>query len=175
MHLTFEQRVACDRDRLWRFHNDPDNLARLLARWKAFRMVSHEGRVTPGARLVVAERIGGLEQVLTFVHDLYEPPDPSDPGRPARFGERQVAGPFATYVHVHEFLAEPGGEAGAGPGRGAVAGESEGTRIIDRLDVRLRGRYGGEAITRAVVGPRLRRFFACRHAALERLLSEGAL
>ena len=157
--LTCEQRVEVGREALWRFHNDPDNLARLLAAWKPFRMVSHEGHVRPGARLVVAERLWGLDQVLTFVHDVFEPPDPDHPGRPARFGERAVAGPFTTYVHVHEFHAE---------GDGA-------SRVVDRVEVLLRARYGGAAVTRLVVAPRLRRFFACRHRALERLVRQGAL
>lgn len=150
MHFEFERRFLLPRERLFAFHENPDNLALLMQSWPTFRMVSHSGHIGPGAITEVRERMGPVWVSMTFEHFLYEPPD--------RFGERQVRGPFQQFVHVHEFLLAGGG-----------------TLLRDRIDLRLPWYLGGELAMRLLVAGRMRRFFAYRHAELERLIHEGVV
>jgi hypothetical protein len=148
VRLEFEHRVAAPPDRVFAFHEDPANLAVLLERWRAFRLRRAARSIRPGSVTAVTERLFFLPIRMEFEHDLYEPP--------RCFGEHQRRGPFARFVHVHEFEPLEGG-----------------TLLRDRLDVALRPAFGGELVTRILVAPRLRRFFAVRHRALDRLFGAG--
>jgi len=95
VQLSFEHTVAAPREKLFEFHLDPANLALLLAGWKGFELLSHDGHIRPGSRVRVRQRVGWLTHTMTFEH----------------FGERQVEGPFARFEHVHEFSPTAGGTA----------------------------------------------------------------
>lgn len=149
MRLCFEQRVAAQRERVFAFHTDPANLARLLEGWDGFELGAHAGHIRPGARVDLHQRVGPVRWGFSFEHFVLEPPQ--------RFGERQVRGPFARLEHVHEFE-EQGGA----------------TLIVDRVDFALPWSLGGRAADRAIAAPILRRFFAFRAEAYGRLAAAGA-
>ncbi len=149
MKLHFEHRVAAPREEVFHFHEDPSNLAVLLAGWRTFRLIDHRGSILPGSVTAISEHLLGIPFRMEFEHDLHEPP--------VRFGEHQTQGPFERFVHVHEFLSAEGG-----------------TLVRDSLEVRLRSALGGELVTRALVAPRMRRFFRCRHRALDRIFGRLA-
>lgn len=150
MDLCFEQSVPVPREALFAFHSTPANLALLLEGWSGFEMIEHAGHIRPGSRVRVAQRVAGLRHEMCFEHFVLEPP--------ARFGERQVGGPFTRFEHVHEF-AEQGGA----------------TRIVDRVSFELPLHLGGRAAERWVVAPTLRRFFEFRRGAYQRLAAAGRL
>jgi ligand-binding SRPBCC domain-containing protein len=149
MKLCSDQRVAAPRERVFAFHTDPANLARLLEGWSGFELAAHAGHIRPGARVEVRQRVGPLWCDFSFEHFVLEPP--------RRFGERQVCGPFTRFEHVHEFEERDGA-----------------TLIVDRVDFALPWRLGGRAAELAVAAPFLRRFFAFRAAAYGRLAAAGA-
>jgi ligand-binding SRPBCC domain-containing protein len=148
--LTFEHVFDISAANLFAFHENPSNLALFLRGWTTFRMVANDGHIRVGSVTRVQERIGPVWVPMTFEHFVYEPP--------VRFGERQVRGPFKKLEHIHEF-------------------ESAGSRTIlrDALDVLLPWYLGGSIATRLFVAPKFRRFFAYRHAEMERLLRAGEL
>ena len=150
MKLSFERTFPIAAPDLFAFHENPDNLAVLLRGWPTFQMISNDGHIRVGSTTRVRERLGPIWIPMTFEHFVYEPP--------CRFGERQVAGPFRKMEHVHEF-------------------ESAGARTIarDLIDVTLPWYLGGDLAVRLFVVPKFRRFFAFRHAAIDRLLAAGRL
>ncbi|MEK8024345.1 MAG: SRPBCC family protein [Candidatus Hydrogenedentota bacterium] len=145
--MQFERVFAVPRTQLFAFHENPDNLALLLRGWTAFRMIANDGHIRVGSITRVEERIGPVRVAMTFEHFVYEPP--------SRFGERQIRGPFAMFEHIHEFLPA-----------------ESGTILRDRIDVRLPWYLGGSLTVKLFVAPKLRRFFAFRHAELQRLVRE---
>jgi len=152
MNIQFEHAFDFDMppERLFAFHENPDNLALLLRDWPTFRMISNDGNIRVGAVTRIQEQMGLVWVPLTFEHFVYEPPH--------RFGERQVRGPFRKFEHIHEFVAS-----------------GLGTVLRDVLDVRLPWYLGAGLAMRLIVAPKLRRFFAFRHAELERLVREGVV
>ena len=71
---------------------------------------------------------------------------------PVRFVDRQLAGPYAQWIHLHEFSAERGG-----------------TRMVDRVDYVLPlGRLGRLGLP--LVRRQLDRIFDFREATIQRLL-----
>lgn len=150
MELCFEQSVLVPRAALFAFHSTPANLALLLEGWSGFEMLEHAGHIRPGSRVRVAQRVAGLRHEMCFEHFVLEPP--------ARFGERQVDGPFERFEHVHEFT-----ELGAA------------TRIVDRVSFELPLHLGGRAAERWIAAPTLRRFFEFRRGAYQRLAAAGRL
>ncbi len=151
MEIEFSVRLPVAREPLFAFHSNPDNLSVLLEGWKGTEVFSTQGHIRPGARVEVLERVGPLAIHLVFEHFLLEPPH--------RFGERMVKGLFTCFEHVHEFE--------------DVEGDPGATVVHDRIKVELPWWLGGALATRSVVAPRLRRFFAHRHRAYERLAAEG--
>ena len=77
---------------LFAFHERPDALALLTPAFPPIRVVQHVGGIEAGARVVL--RVG---LVITWValHTAYE--------RDRLFVDEQMAGPFALWVHRHEF------------------------------------------------------------------------
>ncbi len=149
MRLRFEQVVPVERSRLFEFHSNPANLSVLLEGWQGFELVEHAGSIRPGSRVRLRQKVGPVAHELLFEHFVLEPP--------RCFGERQVAGPFARFDHVHEFHEVP-----------------EGTRIVDRVDFALPWFLGGPLAERWVAAPMLTRFFEFRRAAYRRLAESGS-
>jgi ligand-binding SRPBCC domain-containing protein len=150
MYLEFEHTFDMSAAELFAFHENPANLALLLRGWPMSRVVRHAGHIHLGAVTVVQERVGPFWVSMTFEHFLDEPP--------RRFGERLERGPFSKFEHIHEFV-------------------PAGSRAIlrDRLEVSVPWYLGGWLTMKLLVAPKLRRFFAYRHAELERLIQEGAV
>ena len=149
--LIFEQRVACPRQPLFAFHQDPGHLADLLRGLTGFRVLRHEGNIAPGSETWTEQMmLGFVPVVLGFRHTDLDPPH--------SFQERIIHGPFSRFVHRHEFEAR-----------------GEETIVRDQLDVGVPLHFGGELAMRVLLGPWMRSFFALRHLALEELIAEGAM
>ena len=143
MASTFASSVLIDAPvaDVFRFHERPDALSLLTPAFPPVRLVQQSGGIQAGARVVL--RVGW---VITWValHTVYV--------KDRLFVDEQVQGPFARWVHRHEFE-EAGGR----------------TRLTDRVTYLLRG---GALLTRAAspaVRLGLTRMFAHRHAVTKRI------
>jgi ligand-binding SRPBCC domain-containing protein len=130
-------------ERVFAFHERADALDLLSPAFPRVRVLSRTGGLLPGARVEL--QIGPFRWVA--VHTAYE--------RNRLFVDEQVEGPFARWIHRHEFENTAGG-----------------TRLTDRVDYRLRGgavfqRLFGWAVTFG-----LERMFAQRHAVTRRQCHE---
>jgi len=151
MHLCFENTIPVSRPVLFAFHEEPQNLARLHQGGCALRLLRHGGNIHVGSRTWFEITVAGVVPVvLGFEHILYDPPH--------RFAEQMVHGPFARFVHIHDFE-----EAGCG------------TLVRDRLDITLPPHYGGEWAMKTLIAPALEQTFTGRAAALERLANTGVI
>ena len=141
----FEHSLCVPQTRLFEFHEDPASLAVLLEGWPGFRLLHHDGRITPDSETWVEVMVAKcIPMVMGFRHTVYEPP--------RRFAERLIHGPFRIFEHIHSFE------------------DKSGVMLVhDRVRLALSWPYGGLSATRALVLPALRRFFAFRHAAMDRL------
>src|SRR5262245_17591454 len=96
MEFHFTSFVTAPLAETFRFHEDPANLEVLHHECRSLRLLHHEGGIQVGAmtwfEITVAHVV---PVVLAFRHTQYEPP--------LRFGEEVVHGPFAHFVHRHEF------------------------------------------------------------------------
>ncbi len=117
------------------FHEREDALALLSPSFPPIRVVSRSGGIRTGARVVI--RIGPVTWVAH--HTEFE--------QDRLFVDEQVSGPFALWVHRHEFLDEGGR-----------------CRLTDRLTFALRGGSLVNAVFGWAVLIGLRRMFAHRHA-----------
>ena len=131
------------------WHARPGAFERLLPPWERAEVIERTGGLEPGARTVVRFRAGPVPLRWVAVHRDHEP------GR--RFVDEQVSGPFAHWVHTHDFLPE-----------------GSGTRIVDRIEYALPYGLGGAAADLWVVRPRIVRLLAYRHALLQNDLADHA-
>lgn len=150
MRLIFEHCVDAPLEAVFSFHENPGNLALLLADLPGFRMLHHARSIRKGNTTWFEVRVARiLPVVLGFRHVLYEPPH--------RFGERLIHGPFSEFTHVHEFHPDEWG-----------------TLVRDVIEIRLPWWYGGEFVMRSLVAPLIARTFRLRQAAIMRL-AEGRI
>jgi len=146
MTLHFECTVAQNIETVFHFHDDPENLGRLLNGWPGFRLLHHDGHIRPGAETWIEQSMAGyVPVVMGFRHTIYEPPH--------RFAEAMIHGPFRSLSHIHEFERA-----------------DDGTIVRDLLDVNLPWYYGGDKLTQLAVVPIIRKIFAYRHKSLQRLI-----
>lgn len=124
----------------YEWHTRPGAFERLLPPWDTTRVVERSGDVQQG-RVVLEVPIGPATQRWVSEHQG------GTPG--VEFVDRQVEGPFASWVHAHRF--EPAGTAGC--------------RMIDRVVYDLPFGAAG-ALAGGAVEHRLRRTFAYRHRVL---------
>lgn len=139
---TFVREVRIERPAttVFAWHERPGALQRLMPPWEQAEIVTQEGGLRDGARVVVRARI------LPLVHAKWEVRHADyQPGR--QFVDRQIRGPFAEYEHVHRFL--PLGE--------------EACLLRDEIRYRLPGGAAG-ATANGWVQRRLERLFSYRHA-----------
>jgi ligand-binding SRPBCC domain-containing protein len=122
------------------FHEREDALPLLSPAFPPVRVVGRTGGIEAGARVEL--RIGPLTWVAR--HTAYE--------KDRLFVDEQVEGPFASWVHRHEF--EPLGVR---------------TRLTDRVEFRLPGGALVNAAGQWVVKAALAQMFRHRHAVTKRV------
>jgi ligand-binding SRPBCC domain-containing protein len=129
---------------VFRFHERPDALALLTPSFPPVRVIQRTGGIESGARVEL--RVGVFRWIAVhtaFVRNQY-------------FQDEQVEGPFAKWVHRHEF--EP------------VAAY---TKLTDRIDYEL---PGGALVNRLfswAVSLGLSNMFAHRHRVTKRVCEQG--
>jgi len=133
---TFVESVLIDApvDAVFRFHEREDALALLTPLFPPVRMISRTGGIRTGARVEL--RVGLFRWVA--LHTAYE--------KDRLFVDEQIHGPFAKWVHRHEFEA-----AGAK------------TRLTDRIAYELPGGSLVNMLLSWTVSLGLRNMFAHRH------------
>jgi ligand-binding SRPBCC domain-containing protein len=144
---TFTSSVLVDApiERVFAFHERDDALQLLSPSFPPLTVVEKHGGIQPGGRVVL--RLG---YVVTWVavHTEYE--------RNRLFVDEQVSGPFALWIHRHEF-----------------AGEHGRTRLTDRVRYALPGGRLGNTLGAPFTALGLARMFAWRHAVTKRLCEQG--
>ena len=128
------------------FHERDDALPRLSPPFPPVRVVSREGGIRTGARVDL--RIGPVRWLAA--HTAYDPP--------RLFVDEQAEGPFASWVHRHEFEAI----------------DAHTTRLTDRVTLTLPGGPLVNALFGGLVAWSLVPMFRHRHRATK-AACEGAL
>jgi ligand-binding SRPBCC domain-containing protein len=116
------------------FHEREDALTLLSPAFPPVRVIRRTGGIQPGAEVEL--RVGPFRWVAR--HTAYE--------KDRLFVDEQIAGPFSSWIHRHEFA--------------AIAGA---TRLTDRLEYRVGGGVWVNALFRWAVSLGLSRMFAHRH------------
>jgi ligand-binding SRPBCC domain-containing protein len=151
MEFHFEHIVPLPIELLFRFHEDPAHLVLLHEQQQGFQLLHHDGTVFPGSTTWIELMVGRcIPVILGFRHATYEPP--------RCFSEELIHGPFCRFSHCHQFQQV-----------------EKGTLLVDTLNVSLPWYFGGELSLRLLVAPAMRRVFASRSLALDRLVASGFL
>lgn len=127
------------------FHERDDALPRLSPPFPPVRVVSRQGGIRTGARVDL--RIGPIRWLA--LHTAYEPN--------VLFVDEQVAGPFRSWVHRHEFER-------VGPGR---------SRLTDRVTFSLPGGPLVDALFGRLVALSLVPMFRYRHTVTKAACESG--
>lgn len=144
---TFVRSLIVDAtvERVFAFHERDDALARLSPPFPPLRVVSRSGGIRTGARVDL--RIGPVRWLAR--HTVYE--------RDRLFVDEQVAGPFRSWVHRHEFERV----------------DDHTTRLTDRVTFRLPGGPIVDALFGRLVAWSLIPMFRFRHAATKAACEAG--
>jgi len=129
---------------VFRFHEREEALALLSPAFPPVRVLRKAGGIGIGARVEL--RVGGLLWVA--VHTAYE--------KERLFVDEQIQGPFAKWIHRHEFE-DLGGR----------------TRLTDRVEYSLPGGRLVNALFGWTVSPGLYQMFHYRHRVTRRFCEKG--
>ncbi|MDT8341646.1 MAG: TIGR01777 family oxidoreductase [Longimicrobiales bacterium] len=100
MHTTtYRTPLPAPRAEAFSWHERPGAFERLTPPWQDVRVVSAEGGIRDGARVVLKVRKGPVDFTWELRHLDYVAGE--------RFVDEQVQGPFAHYRHEHRFLPGP--------------------------------------------------------------------
>lgn len=128
------------------FFSDAANLERITPSFLRFRILTPlPVAMAPGARIDYRLRLAGIPFRWRTRIDVFEPM--------RRFVDSQERGPYARWVHLHEFHEVPGG-----------------TLVVDTVDYALPLGPLGSLAHGLFVGRALRRIFDHRRAAVAALL-----
>lgn len=95
--FVFRSRMPASAEKVYRFHAEPDALARLTPPWETATVVDQTGGIEDlGSRVTLRLKIGFLSQTWVAEHSACEP------GR--MFRDTMVSGPFKKWEHTHFFL-----------------------------------------------------------------------
>ncbi|MGH7630290.1 MAG: TIGR01777 family oxidoreductase [Gemmatimonadales bacterium] len=141
--------VPFSSEEVYAWHARPGAFERLVPPWERIEIVERTGGVETGARTVVRLKAGPASVRWAAVHRDHVP------GR--RFVDEQVEGPFAHWVHTHEF-----------------APEGSGCRVSDRIEYAPPFGLAGAAADLWLIRPRIDRLLTYRHALLEADLAAHA-
>ncbi|NOX56420.1 MAG: SRPBCC family protein [Planctomycetes bacterium] len=140
--------LHCSPEEAFEFLARPENLNRVTDPSVGLELVDAPERLYEGARLRL--HVPGFGPAQELVHEIttFEPPH--------RFVERQVKGPFQSWVHEHRFEAN---------GDGTV-------RLIDRVEFEPPGGLLGMLLTEDRIRRTLESSFSYRQRELKRLFEQ---
>ncbi|MCL2458025.1 MAG: TIGR01777 family oxidoreductase [Desulfobulbus sp.] len=131
----------CSAEELYQWHSRPGALDRLVPPWEPTRVVTREGGLDPGGRVVMAMRAG------PFPFHWHARHVENIPG--VMFRDIQERGPFARWTHTHRF-----------------ADTQDCARLEDQIDFALPGQALLPGCAVRMVERTLDRIFRYRHATL---------
>lgn len=145
-----ETHIAAPPEVVFRFHESPDALVRLIPPWEAMTVAESAGSLEPGSKVVLQGKVLGVIPVRwVAIHTEYDPPQ--------LFADRQESGPFAWWYHRHHVL---------GDGQG-------GTILRDEVEYRAPLGPVGRWLGGWLIRQKLERMFTYRHETTRRLIESG--
>ena len=97
--FSFESRFSVPVETLFGWHEQPAALERLNLPWAPFRIIRSSRSIQNGSTVELAiPLIGPFTKRMKVVHEGYE--------KGKRFQDRQVSGPFGSWLHTHSFRAD---------------------------------------------------------------------
>ena len=142
-------RMPASAEQVYRFHAEPDALARLTPPWEAATVYEENGGIENiGSRVKIKLRIGPITQFWIAEHAACEP------GR--MFRDVMVSGPFKKWEHTHLFSAD-----------GANTSWLE-----DRVEYEMPLGWLGKTFGGWYARRRLARMFAWRHEVTAKALAD---
>ena len=148
MRFVKESRIEASPQRVFDFHLRPGAFEKLNPPWEPARMIAADPSIRVGKRVEIL--IGRWPLRLRWVAEYVE----YEAGR--MFADRQVSGPFASWLHRHWFLDDGSG----------------GTLMRDEVDYELPLGRLGATLGGNLVRRRLERMFTFRHEALKNVMAE---
>jgi ligand-binding SRPBCC domain-containing protein len=143
-----EQVIARPRQEVFAFFSNPRNLEAITPPWLGFRILGKpDAEIREGTLLDYGLRLRGLPIRWRSVIDVWEP------GR--RYVDIQLRGPYALWHHTHTFADVEGG-----------------TRVIDRVNYRLRLGGLGRFLAGRLVRGEVEKIFGFRQERVRQLLEE---
>ena len=136
----FRTEVEAPAAEVFHWHARPGAFSRLSPPWDRIEVLEARGGIENGARLVL--RVGSPPLAVTWVAVHRD----HDEGR--RFVDIQESGPFAHWIHEHEFIDEPGGR----------------SIVLDRIDYALPFGAAGDLALGSFARRRLEKLFRYRGA-----------
>ncbi len=143
MRFEFITRIAAPVEKVFAFHEREDIFAYLIPPWQKVQMVSREGGLEVGARLVFKVFAGPISITWVAVHTEFV--------RNRLFVDEQERGPFAYWKHRHEF-----------------SSDGDGSVLADRIEFRLKGGPVVDVLFGWLVRFQLLLMFRHRHAVTKR-------
>jgi uncharacterized protein (TIGR01777 family) len=137
-HFLRRLELPVSADVAFAWHERPGAFERLAPPWDVIEVVERQGSIRPGDRTVVRLWMAGLPVHWVAEHYGYEP------GR--QFCDRELAGPFAVWEHVHRF-----------------APQGERCVLEDDITFRVPGGPLGRLLGSGHAGGMLAKMFAYRH------------
>jgi uncharacterized protein len=126
-------------EEVFRWHSRPGALERLSPPWDPVRVIERKGGINKGSRVVLEMKAGPFPYKWTAEHTDYE--------ENRMFRDRQVRGPFTSWVHTHSFESD----------------EKGGAFFEDRIDYALPFYPFGQLLGDLSVESKLARIFKYRH------------
>ena len=124
---------------LFAWHNRQQVFGRLTPPWEKIRLIEKRGGIENGSRLVMEIRQGPFRRKWVALHSDYIP------GK--QFCDEQVQGPFAKWIHTHQFF--PEGE--------------EASRLKDHIEYEAPLGFLGRWAAGSLIAHKIARTFSFRH------------
>lgn len=139
MQILRQVRLPVTPAEAFAWHERPGALQRLMPPWESVRVIVRGTGIRPGTQVEVVNRVGPLRLRLVAEHRDYEP------GR--LFRDVSLHSPLLAWDHNHRFEADG----------------SDGTLLIDDLEIRPFGGRLGEWLLGGFIRRKLDRMFTYRH------------
>lgn len=96
-HFSRTVRINRPVSEVFAWHENPAALARLNPPWETIKVVEQSGGIGNGARVVLKSKVGPVWTTWEMEHFDYL--------KDQQFCDRQIAGPFKSWTHMHRFNA----------------------------------------------------------------------